>query len=67
MRAATKLEDCEVVGGEYRAQPDGLEPPLGSGDIGCRKPNMAHRDWWPPIDSLRHDSPFRLSAIQSGA
>jgi len=36
MRAAPKLEDGEVVVGEYRAQADGLEPPLGSGDIGCR-------------------------------
>jgi len=67
MRAATKFEDCEAVISEYRAQTDGLEPPLGSSDIGCRKPNMADRYWWPLINSLRHDTPFRLSAIQSGA
>jgi hypothetical protein len=52
MRAATKLEDGEAVIGEYRAQADGSEPPLGSGDIGCRKPDMAHRYRRPLIDSL---------------
>jgi hypothetical protein len=63
MRAATKLEDGEAVTGEYRAQAHGLEPPLGSGDIGCRKPDMAHRYRRPLIDSLRHDCLFRSSAI----
>jgi hypothetical protein len=52
MRAATKLEDGEAVIGEYRAQADGSEPPLGSGDIGCRKADMAHRYRRPLIDSL---------------
>jgi hypothetical protein len=60
MRAAAKLEDGEVVVGEYRAQADGLEPPLGNGDIGCRKQDMAHRYRRPLIDSLRHDLPFRF-------
>lgn len=67
MRAAAKLENGEAVVCEYRAQADGLEPPLGSGDIGCRKPDMAHRYRRPLIDSLRHITPFRSSAIQSGA
>jgi hypothetical protein len=62
MCAAAKLEDGEAVIGEYRAQADGSEPPLGSGDIGCRKPDMAHRDRRPLIDSLGHGNPFRLSA-----
>jgi hypothetical protein len=62
MRAAAKLEDGEAVVGEYRAQADGLEPTLGSGDIGCRKPDMAYRHRRPLINSLRHDSLVRLSA-----
>jgi hypothetical protein len=64
MRAAAKLEDGEAVVSEYRAQADGLEPPLGSGDIGCRKPDMAHRYRRPLIDGLGHDSLFRVSTIQ---
>jgi len=64
MRATAKLENREVVAGEYWAQANGFESPLGSGDIGCRKPDMAHRYRWPLIDSLRHNSPFCASAIQ---
>ena len=52
MSAAPKLEDGEAIIGEYRAQADGLEPPLGSGDIGCRKPDMTDRHRRPLIDSL---------------
>src|SRR4051794_8911422 len=42
MRAAAWFKDGEAVIGEYRAQADRFEPPLGSTDIGCRKPDMAH-------------------------
>ena len=52
MRAAAKLEDGEAVIGKYRAQADRLEPALGSGDICCRKPDMAHRYRRPLINSL---------------
>jgi hypothetical protein len=67
MRAPTKLEDGEAVVGEYRAQTNGLEPPLGSSDIGRWKPDMAHRDRRPLIDTLQHVSSSRLHAVQSGA
>ena len=43
MRAAAKFQNGKVVIGEYRAQADGLEPPLGGGDIGRRKPDMTNR------------------------
>jgi len=55
MRAAAQFEDGEAVIGEYRTQADGLEPPLGSADIGCRKPDVAHRYRRPLIDTLRHE------------
>ena len=62
MRTAAKLKDGEAVIGEYRAQADGLKPPIGSSDIGCRKPDMADRNRRPLINSLRHDNPFRDSS-----
>jgi hypothetical protein len=59
VRAAAKLEDGKAVIGEDRAQADGLEPPLGSGDIGCREPDMANRYRRPLIDCLRHELTLR--------
>jgi hypothetical protein len=55
MRAAAKLKNGQAVIGEYRAQADRLEPPLGSGDVGCRKPDMAYRHRRPLIHGLQHD------------
>jgi hypothetical protein len=62
MRAAPQLEDGETVIGKDRAQADSYEPPLGSGDIGCGKPDMTDRYRRPLIDNLRH-----ASFLQNGA
>jgi hypothetical protein len=56
MRTAAQLEDGEAVIDKDRAQADGYEPLLGSGDIGCGKPDMTDRYRRPLIDSLRHAS-----------
>jgi hypothetical protein len=49
MSAAAEFEDGKVGIGENRAQADGLEPPLGRGDIGGGKPDMADRYRWPLV------------------